>query len=536
MNRQFIKMVPFKGRLIRSALRNRLIRSTLLGNWTIRSNSLGNRLMRLAPFGYRRRPLQRIIFNQALPRLGGIGLGGVMMALLGKRLIRPTSFGDRLIQLTPFGYRRRSRILPLLGGVGLGSVMMALMDPVAGKRRRARITPLGYRRRSPILPLLGGLGLGGVVLTLLDPMARERRRTRMRERVMHAMGDTGETFETSARDLGHRARGFAAQAMSGFRKDDMSDDVLAARIRSKIGRLVSHPHEIEVYADQGRVTLAGPVLSHEIERLLNHVWKVRGVRSVINRLESHRRSDYGPGLQNGRRRSGARFDLMQADWSPARRLLSTLGGGALLAYGIGRKDLAGAALGVMGAGLLARGASNKEFTDMIGAGRGRRSVDFQKTINIQAPIDAVYDFWTNLENFPRFMSRVREVVNRGDGVSHWVAEGPGGVPIEWDAMITKFIPNRVLAWKSIPGMGINSAGLIRFERNPDGSTRVNIRVSGKTPMGAVGQGAAELFGADPESEIDADMMRMKHLIEGAYPRYDEGQAMYSGSPAGMLWH
>jgi uncharacterized membrane protein len=358
----------------------------------------------------------------------------------------------------------------------------------------------------------------------------------MRDEISHRLNDTGRVIGKTARDFGHRTTGFAAQAVSAFQKEDVSDDVLAARVRSRLGRVVSHPHAIEVYADQGRVTLAGAILSHELERLLRHVGKVPGVHSVNSRLEAHRRSDNVPSLQDGRGRAGMRFDLMQADWSPTTRLLSTLGGSALLTYGIRRKDWAGAALGAVGACLFARGATNKGLKRLIGIGGGRRAVDFHRTINIQAPVNLVYDFWNNLENFPRFMSRVREVVDRGNGISHWVVEGPGGVPIEWDAMITKFIPNRVLAWKSLPGSGIDSAGLIRFDSNPDGSTRVNIRFSYNPSMGAVGHAAAALFGADAESQMETDMMRMKNLIEGANPPRDAAQNVYSGSYDRPIWH
>jgi uncharacterized membrane protein len=425
-----------------------------------------------------------------------------------------------------------NRVLPWLGGVGLGGAVMALLSPPAGGRRRTRLTPFGYWRGSQqrfgfnqVLPWLGGVGLGSAVMALLDPIAGGERRARMREGITHALDDTGSVLGKTTR-----------QAVSAFKKEDVSDDTLVGRVRSRLGRVVSHPHAIEVYADQGRVTLAGPVLSHEVERLLRHVWKVPGVRSVNNRLESHMRSDNVPGLQERMGRDGTPFDLMQADWSPARRLLTALGGGALLAYGIRRGDWAGAALGAMGAGLFARGATNRGVKRLIGVRGGRRAVDFHKTINIKAPVSVVYDFWNNLENFPRFMSRVREVVNKGNGVSHWVVEGPGGVAVEWDAMITKFIPNRVLAWKSLPGTGIDSAGLIRFDSNPDGSTRVDIRFSYNPPMGAIGHAAAALFGADPESQMDTDMMRMKNLIEGANPPRDAAQSVYSSSPDRPLWH
>jgi uncharacterized membrane protein len=399
-----------------------------------------------------------------------------------------------------------------------------------------RLIPFGYRQRSPrasrfnqVLPWIGGIGLGSIAMALLDPVAGRRRRARLRDGVTHALNNTGNAIGTTTRDLSHRTRGLAARTISVFNKKDVPDEVLVERVRSRIGRLISHPHAIEVHADQECVTLAGPVLLREVDRLLRGVSKVPGVRSVENRLEVHKRAENVPSLQGGKGWTGAQFELMQVNWSPATRLLSALTGGSLLAYGLRRRDWTGAALGMIGVGLFARGATNIEMKRLIGVGGGRRAVDFQKTINIQAPVNVVYDFWTKLENFPRFMSRVRWVVDKGNGVSHWVMAGPVGVEVEWSAVITEQIPNRVLAWKSLPGTAIDNAGLIRFDPNPDGGTRVNIRLSYNPPLGAIGHAAAALFGADPDRVMDEDLMRMKNLIEGANPPRDAAQRIDSAS-------
>jgi osmotically-inducible protein OsmY len=58
----------------------------------------------------------------------------------------------------------------------------------------------------------------------------------------------------------------------------MPNDVLAQRVRARIGHVVSHPHAITVKAHKGVVTLEGPILEHEVERLLETVRSVRGVR------------------------------------------------------------------------------------------------------------------------------------------------------------------------------------------------------------------------------------------------------------------
>jgi uncharacterized membrane protein len=57
------------------------------------------------------------------------------------------------------------------------------------------------------------------------------------------------------------------------------------------------------------------------------------------------------------------------------------------------------------------------------------------------------------------------------------------------------------------------AGIIRFLSNPDGSTTVNIRLSYNPAIGGVGHIVASLFGADPKSQMDEDLVRMKSFIE-----------------------
>src|SRR5262249_33201328 len=108
---------------------------------------------------------------------------------------------------------------------------------------------------------------------------------------------------------------------------------------------------------------------------------------------------------------------------------------------------------------------------------------------------------------------VREVRDLGNGRSHWAAEGPAGIPVRWDAVITRFVPNQLLAWRSEPGSVIANAGILRFEATPEGNTRVDIRLSYNPPGGALGHFAARLFGADLKSLMDEDLVRLKGLSE-----------------------
>jgi hypothetical protein len=133
-----------------------------------------------------------------------------------------------------------------------------------------------------------------------------------------------------------------------------------------MGWVVSHPHALEVTAEQGRVTLSGPILAREVDELLSCVSRVRGVADVENRLEVHEEAGNVSALQGGRRRLGHRFELFQENWSPSARLLAGLAGVTLAAVGLSRRDPVSLALGAVGGCLLARGVTNTELSRLIG--------------------------------------------------------------------------------------------------------------------------------------------------------------------------
>jgi uncharacterized membrane protein len=188
-------------------------------------------------------------------------------------------------------------------------------------------------------------------------------------------------------------------------------------------------------------------------------------------------------------------------------------GGALTLYGVVRRGPIGFAARTLGAGMLWNQLRTPGAEAPAGRER-RRTVDIQKTLFIDAPSDRVYGFWTDYENFPLFMSNVREVRDLGGGRSHWVVRGPGGVPIEWDAVLTEQVPGELIAWRSRPGSMLENAGAVRFR--PEGSgTRVDLRLCYSPPAGGAGQAVVELLGADPRAKLNEDLGRLKSLLEGA---------------------
>jgi uncharacterized membrane protein len=364
------------------------------------------------------------------------------------------------------------------------------------------------------LTILTNVGIGAGLMFFLDPDRGRRRRSLMRDKVTHYFNLVDDAVDTTVRDFRHRSQGLAARATSLLDVGVIPDDeVLVARVRSKMGRYISHPSAIRVSANEGQITLLGPILAHEVESLLSAVAAVPGVIEVVDELEVHAEPGDIPELQGEGEVLGERFELAQTNWSPTARVAVGTLGGLLTISSLRRRGIIGSALGLSGVLMLARSLTNIQTQRLVGAGGGRRAIDFQKSIIIDAPVERVYDFWSNFENFPLFMSHVREVRSLGDDRSHWTITGPAGVSVEFDAVLTKNEPNKLLTWKSVEGSTVGHAGVIRFEPTENDGTRLDIRMSYNPPAGVLGHLVATLFGVDPKSSMQDDLVRFKSLIE-----------------------
>lgn len=147
-------------------------------------------------------------------------------------------------------------------------------------------------------------------------------------------------------------------------------------------------------------------------------------------------------------------------------------------------------------------------------------IQVRKTITINAPVEQVFEAMSRYENFPQLMRNVRSVELRPDGISHWQVAGPAGVDVEWDAETTQHEPNRRLAWRSLPGSQVQHEGSLDFESVEDRATRLTVDMRYRPPAGAVGHVAAKLFRADPQSELEEDLLRLKTTLETGKPPRD----------------
>ena len=137
--------------------------------------------------------------------------------------------------------------------------------------------------------LIFGMLLGAGIMYLLDPDRGARRRALIRDQMVHGANELeglGGGMASKARHFRNRARGAMVEARHRMHEEAIDDAVLAARVRSQLGRLVSTPRHVEVTAEHGRVTLRGMAPDEEVRTLVDGVQHVPGVHDVINRLES----------------------------------------------------------------------------------------------------------------------------------------------------------------------------------------------------------------------------------------------------------
>lgn len=145
---------------------------------------------------------------------------------------------------------------------------------------------------------ISGAAIGAGMMYLLDPEMGTRRRALLRDKLVHTMNVTSRAIDKSQHDLANRACGVVAETRAMLRSESVSDDVLVDRVRSEMGHAISHVHSITATADNGVVTLSGPILAREVAGLLRAVSSVRGVRSIRNRLDIHEAAGNIPDVQH----------------------------------------------------------------------------------------------------------------------------------------------------------------------------------------------------------------------------------------------
>ncbi|MFH8612195.1 SRPBCC family protein [Streptomyces sp. NPDC018029] len=132
----------------------------------------------------------------------------------------------------------------------------------------------------------------------------------------------------------------------------------------------------------------------------------------------------------------------------------------------------------------------------------------EESVEVNVPVRAAYNQWTQFETFPEFMQGVQRIEQRTDKLTHWVTK-IDGVEREFDAKITEQIPDERVAWTTVDGQA-RQAGVVTFHRLDDSRTKVMLQ------MHYDPEGLAETVGDKlgfVKRQVSGDLGRFKEFIE-----------------------
>jgi uncharacterized membrane protein len=226
--------------------------------------------------------------------------------------------------------------------------------------------------------------------------------------------------------------------------------------------------------------------------------------------------------------SPSRHPTHSSNISRPERWLSVAGGG-FLAYAasqrgwLGRLLLGGVSTALLYRGVTGHSAAYKRMgVDGSADGPSVTAIEIDEAVTVYGMSPGeVYDFWRDVENFPRFMHHLRSVEKTGDDRSRWTAQIPKDWgTVSWEAEVVADERGKRMAWESLPDAEVKNAGHVHFAEAPRGDgTEVRVQLSYRPPGGKAGALVGHLLNPANEQMIKDDVRRFKNLMEaGEVPR------------------
>jgi uncharacterized membrane protein len=135
-----------------------------------------------------------------------------------------------------------------------------------------------------------------------------------------------------------------------------------------------------------------------------------------------------------------------------------------------------------------------------------------ESIEVEAPIEEIFRYWSNFQNFSNFMSNIEEIRLTAQDTSHWRVKGPLGKSVEFDAKTTEMDPNRGIGWNTVDG-DVMTSGEVRFEEVSPGRTRIEVTMNyADPPGGVVGEVVANVL-SNPERNLKEDLENFARIVE-----------------------
>ncbi|MBA2510292.1 MAG: SRPBCC family protein [Rubrobacteraceae bacterium] len=135
------------------------------------------------------------------------------------------------------------------------------------------------------------------------------------------------------------------------------------------------------------------------------------------------------------------------------------------------------------------------------------------SIEVEAPVAQVYEYWRNLENLPSFMKNIEEVRSTGPDTTHWVVKGPLGYRAEFDARTTQDEQNSAIGWNTVDG-DVQTSGQVRFQEMTPNRTKVEVQMKFANPPGGKAGEAVSRLTSGPKAIMLQDLKNFKDIMEG----------------------
>lgn len=154
------------------------------------------------------------------------------------------------------------------------------------------------------------------------------------------------------------------------------------------------------------------------------------------------------------------------------------------------------------------------------------------SVVVNAPVHQVYSLFTHFNDFPKFMSFIKEVTYYDNQRSHWVADVVGHH--EWDATNDNWIPDQQVGWRSTNGL--ENFGKVTFQPTSANQTQVDVYVNYNPPAGVLGDvgenlGAGKRFDNALQNDLNNFAKMVDQAPAGALDPNSSNYLFHSGSAA-----
>lgn len=220
------------------------------------------------------------------------------------------------------------------------------------------------------------------------------------------------------------------------------------------------------------------------------------------------------------------------------RIGSVVTGAVFFTYGLARKGILAKLLAPVGGYLLQRGLRGtcaiyqafqintaRQGGNANATVHANRAIKVKRAVTINKPVAELFNYWRNFENLPSIMDHLEAVTVKDKDHSHWVAKGPIGTKVEWDAEIFREKENEIIAWKSVEGATVPNAGTVQFtDLGQERGTEVLVELDYEPPVGIIGAAFAKLFGEEPNIQVQEDLRHFKQKMEAGELPTTTGQS------------